>query len=67
MEHEQIIRTPWVHAGEYNWVPLGLVMFEDIETDIYLNEVVTFRLDLNEQSPKYKSKIIYAKNPNKTK
>ena len=56
--------TAWVHAGEYGWLPLDLVVTLDIESDIYDNDVVTFKLSHSDKGEKYKSNIVCGNKPN---
>ena len=53
----------WVHAGEYGWIPQDLVVVLDIESDIYGNDLVTFKLSHSDKGEKYKSNIVFGSKP----
>lgn len=53
----------WVHAGQYGWIPQNLVVVLDIESDIYGNDVVTFKLSHSDKGEKYKSNIVFGSKP----
>lgn len=63
MGYEYKKETAWVHAGEYGWLPLDLVVSLDIESDIYGNDVITFKLSHSDKGERYKSNIVFGSKP----
>lgn len=63
MGYEFKTERAWVHAGRYGWLPLDLVVQLGIESDIYGNDVITFKLSYSDKGEKYKSNIVFGSKP----